>query len=204
MRYKLLTICLLFSFFLHAQGLCVSGKFIVDKTGKEIILRGIGLGGWMLQEPYMMQLSGIATTQHDIKNKISDLIGPEQTKIFYTSWLNNHCTKADIDSLAAWGFNSVRLPMHYNLFTLASEQETGKNSTWLEKGFELTDSLLKWCTSAKIYLILDLHAAPGGQGNDIAIADRDITKLSLWQNEANRKKTIALWKQLATRYANKK
>ena len=24
----------------------------------------------------------------------------------------------DVDSLAAWGFNSIRVPLHYNLFTL--------------------------------------------------------------------------------------
>jgi aryl-phospho-beta-D-glucosidase BglC (GH1 family) len=51
-----------------------------------------------------------------------------------------------------------------------------------------------------MYLILDLHAAPGGQGNDLNIADRDSTKPSLWQSEANRTKTIELWRTLAERY----
>jgi endoglucanase len=103
----------------------------------------------------------------------------------------------------AWGFNSVRLPMHYNLFTLPvdKEQVAGQN-TWLDKGFTLTDSLLAWCKSNHMYLILDLHAAPGGQGNDINISDRDSTKPSLWQSEANQHKTIALWKKLAERYKN--
>lgn len=188
-----------------AQGLRVSGARIVDHSGKEIILRGMGLGGWMLQEPYMMQLQGVTGTQLGIRNKITDLVGKEKTDIFYQSWLENHCTKADIDSMASWGFNSVRLPIHYNLFTLPSDQEPVKGiDTWLEKGFALTDSLLRWCEDAGIYLILDLHAAPGGQGNDIAIADRDTTRPWLWGNEFNKKKTIELWKQLAKRYANEK
>ncbi|HEY0354781.1 MAG TPA: cellulase family glycosylhydrolase, partial [Flavisolibacter sp.] len=51
-----------------------------------------------------------------------------------------------------------------------------------------------------MYLILDLHAAPGGQGNDLAISDRDPSKPSLWQSEANQQKVIALWKKLAERY----
>jgi endoglucanase len=80
------------------------------------------------------------------------------------------------------------------------EPVTGQN-TWLEKGFAMTDSLLKWCRQNKIYLILDLHAAPGGQGNDLPISDRDPAKPSLWQSEANKEKTIALWKKLAQRYA---
>src|SRR5690606_32011018 len=48
----------------------------------------------------------------------------------------------------------------------------------------------------------DLHAAPGGQGNDLAISDRDPNKPSLWESEANQKKTIALWRKLAERYAD--
>lgn len=182
--------------FLHAEG-----KKIVDGNGKEVLLKGIGLGGWMLQEPYMLKLSGVAVNQQDIKAKISALIGEERTKAFYNAWLKNGMEKSDVDSLKAWGFNSIRLPMHYDLFTLPVDEERipGKD-TWLKKGFELTDSLLKWCTEDHIYLILDLHAAPGGQGHDLPIADRDSTKPSLWQSKADRDKTIALWKKLAERY----
>jgi hypothetical protein len=112
-------------------------------------------------------------------------------------------TKADVDSMAKWGFNSIRLPMHYNLYTLSIEKEPKPNeNTWLSKGFAMTDSLLSWCKSNNMYLILDLHAAPGGQGNDINISDRDDTKPSLWDSELNKQKTIALWRKLAERYAN--
>ena len=177
-------------------------KIIVDEQGKEVILRGMGLGGWMLQEGYMFRLGNIGQ-QYRIKEKIRELVGPEKTEELYNDWLNNHTTRRDIDSLAAWGFNSVRLPMHFNLYTLpvADEPTPGQN-TWLEKGFALTDSLLGWCKANKIYLILDLHAAPGGQGNDLPISDRHPDQPSLWESEANRSKTIALWRKLAERYAN--
>ena len=93
--------------------------------------------------------------------------------------------------------------MHYNLYTLPVEQEpiTGQN-TWLDKGFALTDSLLSWCKANHMYLILDLHATPGGQGNDTNISDRDASKPMLWESEANQQKMIALWKKLADRYKN--
>jgi endoglucanase len=204
MRYNYLIIFFLVSISAKGQGILrAKDTRIVDEQGKEVIWQGVGLGGWMLQEPYMLKLSGTAMAQHEIRQKITDLIGEKKTRVFYETWLNNHCTKADIDSLAAWGFNSVRLPMHYNLFTLPVEKEPVKGKqTWLETGFALTDSLLNWCKANRIYLILDLHAAPGGQGNDNAIADRDTTKLSLWQDEANQQKTIALWEKLAARYVN--
>jgi len=180
-----------------------SGTKIVDASGNEIILRGIGLGGWMLQEGYMLQTADFAPTQHEIRKKIEDLIGSQGTNDFYNKWLTNHVTKTDIDSLAAWGFNSIRLPMHYNLYTLPTHLEPiAGTDTWLETGFQLTDSLLKWCKQNNIYLILDLHAAPGGQGRDRAISDMDENYPSLWQSSENKRKTIALWKKLAEKYAN--
>jgi endoglucanase len=211
MRFKLilnwrtLTFCIatmVASFAVHAQYLHQQGKYIVDGNGNEVILRGMGLGGWMLQEGYMLETNAFANPQHQIRSRIVEVIGEENTKEFYNRWLANHCTRRDIDSLAAWGFNSVRLPMHYNLYTLPIEQEpvAGQN-TWLETGFVLTDSLVKWCAANSMYVILDLHAAPGGQGKDAAISDYDNTKPSLWESEANKQKTIALWKKLAERYA---
>lgn len=202
-----------FNFLLLTGMICFSNSFsegflrtenekIVDGSGQQVILRGMGLGGWMLQEGYMMQTASFASAQHELKAKIEELIGKTGTDTFYDAWHENHCQKADIDSMAAWGFNCVRLPMHYNLFTLPVEEEpVAGEHTWLEKGFELTDNLLSWCADNEMYLILDLHAAPGGQGKDKAISDYDETKPSLWESAENRAKTVALWKKLAERYA---
>src|SRR5690606_17914959 len=128
-------------------------------------------------------------------------IGPEETQKFYTTWLQKHTTRADIDAMKKWGFNSVRLPMHYDLYTLPIEKEpVAGQDTWLDQGFAMTDSLLKWCQDNEMYLILDLHAAPGGQGNDFNISDRNPALPSLWDSRANQDKTIALWRKLAERY----
>jgi endoglucanase len=207
MKHSLfIIILLLLTISSFSQGfLKVDGQEIVNGNGEKVLLRGIGLGGWMLQEPYMLQLSKVAGTQTEIIAKITDLIGTENTGKFYSAYRKNMITKRDIDSLKAWGFNSIRLPMHYNLFTLPVEKEpVPGNNTWLNEGFELTDSLLKWCEQNEIYLILDLHAAPGGQGNDRPIADVDTLKPQLWESEANLAKTIALWKKLASRYKKEK
>jgi hypothetical protein len=188
--------------FADCQGfLRVQGKQIVNEKNENVLLRGIGLGGWMLQEPYMFQLTEVAGNQTDIKSKISGLIGQKNCDEFYKRFLTNMITEKDIDALKKWGFNSVRLPMHYNLFTLPVDKEpvAGQN-TWLEIGFKLTDNLLSWCRKYNIYLILDLHATSGGQGNDRPIADIDTLKPRLWQSEANQMKTVTLWKKLAERY----
>jgi aryl-phospho-beta-D-glucosidase BglC (GH1 family) len=202
-KFSFFILLLLIHGHVFSQGfLKTDGKRIVNEKGENVLLRGMGLGGWMLQEGYMLRVYKEGQ-QYRIRQRLEELTSPEQVQEFYDTWLDNYTRKTDIDSMRAWGFNSVRLPMHYNLYTLPVEEEpVAGNNTWLEKGFAMTDSLLSWCKANKLYLILDLHAAPGGQGNDLNISDRDPSKPSLWQSEANKQKTIALWKKLAEKYAD--
>jgi len=184
--------------FLHANG-----KYIYDGNGNEVILRGIGTGNWMIQEGYMMQSSDVAGTMHEFRNKLVQTIGETKTDSFYNAWLAYHMTRTDIDSMAAWGFNSVRVALHYKWFTLPIEDEpVNGDNTWLDKGFIVIDSLLSWCSENHMFLILDMHGTPGGQGKDANISDYDSSKPSLWESQQNQDKLVALWKKLAERYAN--
>jgi endoglucanase len=189
---------------LSGSFLRASGQQIVDGTGHNVLLRGMGLGNWMLQEPYMMDVAGIVDNQQQLKAKIAELVGTNHMDTFYAAWLTNYFREADVQALAESGFNSIRLPMHYALFTLPVEQEPvpGQN-TWLPGGFQLVDNLLSWCESNQIYLILDMHACPGGQGYDKPISDYNPPTPSLWENAANRAKLVALWRELASRYADR-
>ena len=126
--------------------LSTNGKAIVNTSGDTVILKAMNLGGWMLIEPYQIQAAGFASAQWEFEEKVEQLIGTAEKDNFLNNWYANHVRKVDIDSLASWGFNSIRLPMHYNLFTLSIQEEpvAGQN-TWLSKGFEMTDSLVSWC-----------------------------------------------------------
>ena len=149
------------STFSWSQGLHTQGTKIVNSNNEEVLLRGYGPGGWQIMEGYMMQTSGFAGSQHEIKDKLTELMGEANTETFYDKWRENHFTKRDVDSLAAWGFNSIRIPMHYNLFTLPIEEEpVGGQNTWIETGFELIDDVLAWSAAHDIYVILDMHATP--------------------------------------------
>jgi hypothetical protein len=179
-----------------------SGKQIIDATGQNVRLHGFGLGNWMIQEPYMMDVNGIANTQQELKNKIAALVGTNNMNAFYSSWLTNYITQSDVGGLAVAGFNSLRLPLHFALFTLPIDQEPvpGQN-TWIETGFSLVTTLLGWCASNHMYLFLDMHACPGGQGYDQPISDYNPPAPSLWQSSTNQAKMIALWHEIARRYS---
>ena len=79
---------LMFSLSARAGGFVhASGKKVMDVNGQELILRGHAPGGWMIQEPYMMEIS--ANSQHEIREKIQSLLGEENTAAFYRKWLAN-------------------------------------------------------------------------------------------------------------------
>ncbi len=206
MRYTFLFIAITLSLFaVHAQTLTTDGMLIKDDQGQKVILRGIGTGNWVLMEGYMMKTAGVAGTQHEFREKLTEAIGEAATDEFFELWWNNHMTKADVDSMAKWGFNSLRIAMHYNQFTPPIEEESAsdlssKNYTWYQSGFDRVDDVLSWCEANNMYLILDLHAAPGGQGRNADICDYDPDKPSLWEDVNNRHKMVALWSKLAERY----
>jgi endoglucanase len=197
---KTRTFFLLFLFFqtyTFAQGyLHRSGTSIVDGNNKEVILHGIGIGGWMVQEGYMFGNSGNSYSQHGLKAKLAALIGTTETEKFYTNWRTNFMRQRDVDSIAAWGFNSIRVPMHYNLFRRCFSSDP-QNDT----GFMLIDSLVRWAAARNVYVILDMHATPGGQGDDTGISDRDATKPYLWTSIANQDTLVQIWKNIAVKYA---
>lgn len=206
-KTHLTALLLLFPFFIQAQiGFVHSNnKQIVAGDGTNLLLRSIGTGNWMLQEGYMMQTSGVAGTQWEFRKKLIETIGAELTNQFYTAWLDNQFRRIDVDSMAKWGFNCVRPALHYKLFTLPIEEEPVQGvNTWLESGFARLDSLMEWCAANKMYVMLDMHGAPGGQGKDSNISDYDPSKPSLWENEANKSKFVALWQKIAERYATNK
>ena len=200
---KVLLMLALFPLLSFGQGFVkCNDKAIVKPNGDTLLIRSMGIGGWMVQEGYMMQTSSFADAQHELRDTIEDLIGLANTQDFYDAWLDNHIRQADIDSMKAWGFNTIRPALHYNLFTLPIEDEPVLGQqTWLTRGFELVDSLKLWCENAGMYIILDLHAAPGGQGYNSAINDYDPSKPSLFESIYNEEKTVSLWKKLAETYA---
>jgi endoglucanase len=197
--YKIIFLCVFgASFFVsNAQLLTVNGKEIINTTNnKEVVLNAMNFGNWMVMEGYMMNSSDQAPDQHTWKQKLTTLIGSQNTSLFYDTWLKNHVTHKDINQIKAWGFNAVRIPVHYEYFV-----NKGAGIIWNDQGFILLDSIIAWCSAEGIYAVLDLHAAPGGQ-SDNAISDYDNTKPSLWESESNKTKTVELWKRISERYKN--
>lgn len=171
------------------------GKYLFYPDGKQFIMRGTNLGNWLVPEGYMFKFKE-ANSPRLINQTFSDLIGPAATDSFWKTFLNNYITQADIRYMKSIGMNSIRVPFNYRLFT--NEKYMGESNP--NRGFEFLDRLINWCKKEQLYILLDMHCAPGGQTGD-NIDDGDGYPF-LFESEQDQQLVTSIWKRIATRYKN--
>lgn len=188
---------LLLSFWAKAQPgfITVKGKDVIGLDGKPFIMRGTNLGNWLIPEGYMFKFDKVNSPRL-INEAITELIGPDEAKKFWEKYLHNYITEADIHYLKSIGVNSIRIPFNYRLFT--NEDYLGANDP--NRGFELIDPVISWCKKEGIYVILDMHAAPGGQTGDNI--DDGYGYPFLFKSEASQKQCAEIWARIADHYKN--
>jgi len=171
-----------------------SGTKVVNGEGREVLLRGVGFGSWLLPEGYMWRFPDAGDRPRNIERMIRELVGPAKAESFWETYYENYVSKADIDAVRADGFNSVRVPINAR-FLLDSEEPL----RYREDHLRLLDRVIDWCRDASLYVVLDLHGAPGGQtGTNIDDSEND--KPELFTDERNQRLTVSIWRMLAERY----
>ncbi len=193
--------------FLHARG-----RLTVNGDGEEILLRGWGAGNWTNPEGFMvglgtgymgssmnpgLSLPGRFTSARSMNQVVRDLCGSKYAEEFWPRWHRAHLAEADIKAMAEGGYNSVRLPI---TSWVLLEEEPGL--IFSEKGFSMLDQVLEWCEKYRIYAIIDLHGAPGGQSG-LACDDGLDNIPHMFLEPESRERTICLWEEIAKRYADR-
>ena len=59
------------------------------------------------------------------------------------------------------GFNHVRVSYNWRLFVTETESRTLQGV-----GYACLDRVVSWCKAEGLYVVLDMHGAPGGQTGD--------------------------------------
>ena len=122
-----LIICFTFSMGVQAQRFfTTAGKNILGPNGNPFIMRGTNLGNWLVPEGYMFKFKSVNSPRL-INEAILELLGPEETTLFWKKYQDSYITAADIHFLKASGMNSIRIPFNYRLFT--NENYMGQNNT---------------------------------------------------------------------------
>jgi len=173
----------------------VNGKEIIGTDGKPFLIRGTNLGNWLVPEGYMFKFKGVNSPRL-INEALTELIGPEEATAFWKKYQDSYITEPDIHFLKASGMNSIRIPFNYRLFT--NENYCGENNP--NRGFELLDRVIGWCKKENLYVILDMHCAPGGQTGDNI--DDGYGYPFLFTDKAMQQQTAAIWRRIADHYKN--
>ncbi len=167
---------------------------LVDGNGHRLLLRGVGLGNWMLPEGYMWGFGAGAESPRQIESLVVRLLGEGAAESFWAEFRASFISESDIMRIAASGFDHVRLPINSRLV----QDESGQP---IEAGYTMIDRLIGWCRKHRLWVLLDLHGAPGGQtGTNIDDSPRGLPEL--FMDKGYRDKTLRLWRDLATRYAD--
>ncbi|MCM1084003.1 MAG: glycoside hydrolase family 5 protein [Clostridium sp.] len=119
--------------------------------------KGVDLGGWLSQ------------CSHE--------------KAHYDSFIS----RSDIDKIASWGLDHVRLPIDYDLVE-------DDNGNVIEGGYSYIDSAIEWCGGAGLKLVLDLHKTAGFS------FDKGEGESGFFDSEALQERFYILWERLAKRY----
>lgn len=172
----------------------VKGNQFFDPDGAPLLLKGMGLGNWLLPEGYMFGFRR-ASSPRLINEVVCQLIGEAAAADFWTTFRARYITAADVRLLKKAGLNHIRVPFNYRLF-VGSESGTVLQGP----GTALLDDLVAWCREAGLYIVLDMHGAPGGQTGDNI--DDSWGYPFLYEDEASQALTIELWQALAERYAD--
>jgi endoglucanase len=182
------------------SGLRVNGQNIVDSSGRNLVLRGLGVGEWTNTEAYMLEwpdgngkfLWYYGYTR--IHSTLETLLGEDAANQYWQTWNANVITESDVAMWQSWGVNAVRLSVNYHWLSPA-------DGVYLDSGWQWIDQTIAWCKAHHIYVILCMHAAPGGQNPEL-MSDTPDGKPHLWTQPAIYQPwAIHLWQAMAHRYA---
>lgn len=173
----------------------IDGQNLIKPDGEKLFIVGTNLGNWLNPEGYMFGFQK-TNSGHFIDEMMRQLVGPDFTDKFWKLFKDNYITRKDVEFIASTGANTIRLPFHYRLFT--DEDYMGLKAS--QDGFERIDSVVSWCRDNNLYLILDMHDAPGGQTGDNI--DDSYGYPWLFESEESQALFCDIWKKIALHYKN--
>lgn len=198
-----------------------SGKSLYDASGNKLVLRGINAGQILLQEGWMSPFALEPLKNGDgsyVKDADGNIQYPEFTEEEFREGIkaNPNLNTYDMEELMQiyWDaffteedfriikedlkMNTIRLPFYY--LNILNEDLTLKSE---EDAFAYLDWFMEEAAKQELYVVLDLHGAPGSQ-NGFEHSGRKDRVAGLWTSEENVKATVELWNLVSKHYTETK
>jgi len=176
--------------FLKADGINLKNN---SGAGSVVVLRGTNLGGWLLQENWMSPLG--ANDEYTLRNTLTTNLGASTCESLIGTYQDTWIQSWDLDQIQSMGLNMVRVPIYY----LDLVTDTGSAWAWKPNPWTRLDWLVSQCSARGIYVLLDLHGAPGAQ-NKWDNSGRSNSSPQLWGNAYNEDLTNEVWRGMAEHF----
>lgn len=180
------------------------GKVLRDNGGKGDIvqLKGVNAGGYLLQEFWMTPTgwSENVSAEEDIFAVLEERFGKETREELVALYQDNYWTEEDFDFCRELGINCIRLPFWYRNLV---DENGDFYSDWSKR----MDWFVEEAGKRQIYVILDMHGAPGSQnGSDHSAKDggdhKEEASEFFFGDKAgeNQELYYEIWEELAEHY----
>jgi aryl-phospho-beta-D-glucosidase BglC (GH1 family) len=170
--------------------LVVSGTSIVaaDNPSVNVQLQGVNLGGWLVPEMSMIPFNSTNIPDaYTLWNTLQNRFGQTGMESIRTAWRSNWITQNDFTLMHQDGFNTVRIPFEASMFTDPNED-----------GFKWLDQAVNWASQDNMYVILDMHGAPGGQSASEDTGQQNQNQFFSSQTDINQ--AAQVWGEIAQHY----
>lgn len=171
-----------------------SGAGIVTDDGEPVLLRGVGVGGWLNMENF---ITGFPATESSHRAALRRALGGRRAALLLDSLLMSFFGPPDAEFIASLGMNCVRIPVNYRHW-----EDDARPGEIEGTAFALLDRAVDACAAVGLYTVIDLHAVPGGQ-NHHWHSDNPFHQPLFWQHRSFQDRAVALWEAIASRYASR-
>jgi endoglucanase len=180
----------------HLPPLHVGGSHLVDPSGRPVALKGCNLGNWFMIEPWMLGGCIEATDQYQIFATFHQRFGQAGGDHLINLYRAGYVTPRDFEMIKSFGFNLVRLPFDYRMVQDDTPPYPIKTDAfvWLDRAVSMADA-------AGVYIILDLHGAPGGQSLEMHTGKAGVNQL--FTKPENPDRTVAIWHALSKHFRDR-
>lgn len=176
------------------------GKLIRNNYGKGDIvsLKGINLGGWLLREGWMDPIGFDHTSTEETLDDYTsrqimiERFGEQTTDEMLDIYQKIYIQASDLDVIQSLGLNFVRVPFYW-------QEVMNPRGEIKAHGFDQLDWVIKESKKRGMYVIIDLHGAPGGHSDGYLTGGQSGSNL-LWTNPIYQQWTETIWKTIAKRY----
>jgi len=180
--------------------------FLRNRQGQEVVLRGINLGGWTLQESWMCPIYGLDQEWANLMT-IEEMEkrgwSAAEIQALFDLYQENWITEDDFDWLQNEGINFLRISFWYRNFMSDDKgnwinNDDGSSFVTTNPGFKLLDWAFAQAAKRGMYVCLMMHGAVGGQSTGHGTGT--LGKNELYTNPAYEQYTVNLWKAIVNRY----